>query len=137
MITSLSTFVNDIVIDYGHRNGPRVGPLDGVWGPYVDDRRGAVSCPLNGPGAVRGQTGDRGGGVVGDPDVSPRTGDGVAIAPPKAGVSGYCPGPSVIIADSGRPIVGGGVCHPRLEKGGLLRHPAKGMKKRDSGDGNA
>ena len=54
MITSLLTFVNDIVIDLDHRNGPPVGPLGGVWGPYAGDWRGAVSLPVERFGAVRG-----------------------------------------------------------------------------------
>ena len=55
-----------------------------MWGPYADDRAGAV-CPWNGPGAVRGDHG----GVLGDPDVSPGTRAGIVPAQHKVGVPGH------------------------------------------------
>lgn len=52
MITQSSKFVNDIVTLFDDSNGPHGGPLDAVWGPYVDNRPRRLSFPWGRSGAV-------------------------------------------------------------------------------------
>lgn len=82
MITLSSTFVNDSVIDYGHRDRPYMGPSDGVWGRTWTIGAGRF-LPVE---RSRGRTWrprDRGGGVVEDPVVSPGMGHVIPPWPPE------------------------------------------------------